>query len=237
MKSLLLCLIATSALHSNLLIKGSGRIGTDSRAVENFTQLTLNIPGQVFLQQGPTASVVIEGDDNIISNIETESSHGGLAIRCKSGTAFSTKLPITYKITAPDLHFLQVNGSSSIKSDGMLTSDAFELFINGSADAMLALAVKDLRIQIIGAGTCGLMGNTNNQSIIIQGSGQCNALDLKACSAKVDISGSGSALVFATKSLDVKIRGTGRVQYSGRPKVTQSISGMGIVEPTNLEKK
>jgi hypothetical protein len=237
MKSLFLCLIAASSLYSALLIKGSGRIDTDVRKLDNFSQVTLNVAGDVFLQEGPNSTVIIEGDDNVISNIETEISHGSLTIRTKPGIYFSTKLPLTYKIIAPSFSFLQINGAASLRADGPISNDQFELFINGSGDAELNVATQDLKIQIIGAGSCKIMGSAASEKITIQGSGECDAFDVKAIDGKVDISGSGSVLTNCSKTLDIKIRGTGRVQYGGNPKVTQSISGMGTIEQIEAKKQ
>jgi hypothetical protein len=236
MKSLFLCLIAASSLYSGLLIKGSGRIDTDIRKLEDFNQVTINVPGDIFLQQGTTSSVIIEGDDNVISNIETENTHGSVTIRTKPGLYFSTKLPLTYKIITPNLNFLQINGVGSLTTDGALSSDQFELFINGSGDAELNLTTQDLKIQIIGAGSCKIMGSTISEKITIQGSGECDAFDVKAIDGKIDISGSGSVLTNCSKTLDIKIRGTGRVQYGGSPKLTQSISGMGTIDQIEAKK-
>ncbi len=51
--------------------------------------------------------------------------------------------------------------------------------------------------------------------------------DCRARQYKARISGSGTADVLATDSLDVQISGSGTVTYSGNPKVQQDISGSG----------
>lgn len=233
LQTLIIMAIGLSA-NANLLIKGSGMVNVDHRKLEAFSQVTLNIPGQVFLQEGDTSSIAIEGDDNIIPYIESQVDHGRLTLRSSQGVAFSSKLPLTYKIVSPHFSLIEANGSLSVKTDGTLSSELLDIFINGSSDITLSANTKELKLQITGAGNAKFMGTTSQETISIQGTGQCDAAGLKSSDCKVNISGSGNALVQVTNTLDVRIRGTGRVEYSGSPKLSQNIAGMGSVQPIQV---
>ena len=51
--------------------------------------------------------------------------------------------------------------------------------------------------------------------------------DLQSADTKVVVSGFGSATVSASDTLDVRITGSGNVDYYGKPEVTQTITGFG----------
>ena len=53
---------------------------------------------------------------------------------------------------------------------------------------------------------------------------------LKTRNVFIDISGAGSAIVHAKKTLKVEVSGAGSVKYKGNPKVTKDISGAGSVK-------
>jgi hypothetical protein len=65
--------------------------------------------------------------------------------------------------------------------------------------------------------------------ILVSGSGNIHAFDLKAVNSEVTISGSGTAYLDARDHLKVNISGSGNVYYQGTPEVDSHISGSGVV--------
>jgi hypothetical protein len=60
--------------------------------------------------------------------------------------------------------------------------------------------------------------------------GDFDAFDLVAGDVEIDLSGAGSARVYATEKLDVSISGAGTVKYRGDPEVHKQISGLGSLK-------
>jgi hypothetical protein len=67
----------------------------------------------------------------------------------------------------------------------------------------------------------------------LSGAGDFDAYDLISRNAEIDLSGAGSARVYATEDLDVSISGAGSVRYRGEPSVHKSISGLGSLKRDN----
>jgi Protein of unknown function (DUF2807). len=94
------------------------------------------------------------------------------------------------------------------------------------------LLTKSLSIEVSGAGGAMLKGTTQSLDLKIsdKGSGSINSEGLNAEEVKCDISGSGSMAVNVSKSLDIKISGSGSVTYTGSPRdYSHKLRGTGNV--------
>jgi hypothetical protein len=84
-------------------------------------------------------------------------------------------------------------------------------------------------MEISGLGNVNVAGNVTEQNIGISGAGNYQADDLYSRSAKVKISGTGSAKIWAVDTLTLDLSGMGNVDYYGDPTINMDISGMGKV--------
>jgi hypothetical protein len=55
----------------------------ETRNVSSFSELSFGVPGKLYLKQGNTEKVELEGDADILEKIETEVSGGRLNIRLR----------------------------------------------------------------------------------------------------------------------------------------------------------
>jgi hypothetical protein len=72
-------------------------------------------------------------------------------------------------------------------------------------------------------------GVSESLEVSISGSGSFEGEDLESATGTVSLAGSGDAVVNVTDDLDVKVTGSGNVQYLGDPKISISSSGSGKV--------
>jgi hypothetical protein len=92
------------------------------------------------------------------------------------------------------------------------------------------IAGDQLSIDLSGTGALTAVGSTSSLRVDLGGTGQFNGADLAAKDVAVDIGGTGSARLNATRSLEAKISGTGSVDVHGHPaQVKKSVSGLGSV--------
>ena len=84
-------------------------------------------------------------------------------------------------------------------------------------------------MEMSGASETDLSGLANNVDIKISGAGDLDAKKLKTRNTSIDISGAGSAIVYAKKILNIEVSGAGSVKYKGNPKVKKIINGAGSV--------
>ncbi len=246
------CSVVSNTILGRNTLRGSGQLVTEQRAVRDFDRISITAIGDVNLTQGESETLLIEADDNLLPYIETRVENGtlilGLTEEARDLNIRPSK-PIRFNLTIINLASLSIPGSGDIYSAG-LKLDNLTIDIAGSGHAQLdALEANFIRIDIGGSGVVNIdslfanridvgisgsgevrvYGEVNEQEISIPGSGDYQARKLISDLARVEISGSGAATVWAIDRLDVHIPGSGTVRYGGSPAVTQSISGSGAV--------
>jgi hypothetical protein len=84
---------------------------------------------------------------------------------------------------------------------------------------------------ISGSGTIDLKGQTKDFDLGLSGAAKARCFDMMAENTEVDISGAGSADVYASVKLDADVSGAGSVKYrGGAAQVNQHVSGAGSVK-------
>lgn len=224
---LLLIILAAGYLWG----RGSGNLVKETRTVSDFNRVEISGTGVLNITQSGEEALEVEAEDNIMKHLETYVENDTLKLRVKSPWFFWTIWPtkrITYNLSVDDLNRIGISGSGEINTDS-LSADNLTIQISGSGKADMVLDVKNLEVNISGSGEFELAGSADNQEIKISGSGDYGAKNLISDTARINISGSGDAVLNAEKSLDVTISGSGEVQYVGSPSLTQSISGSGKI--------
>ena len=65
------CGLTFNLANSNR-VNGSGNTASETRDVSGFTEVSLEVPSTLYIEQGDTESLTIEADDNVLELIETE---------------------------------------------------------------------------------------------------------------------------------------------------------------------
>jgi hypothetical protein len=209
-------------------IKGEGPVVTRNLNLAEFDAIYLQGSGNVFLKQGATQSVTVEGQENIIDNLKTNVSDKTWKIGFEKSVRNYEKLNIY--ITIPALREAHISGSGNIRTEtGFTGVKDLGLSISGSGNVSMDVEAATVNSRISGSGNISLKGSANSLSTQISGSGDVHAYDLSVKSVNIRISGSGDCEVNAAENLEVSISGSGGVTYMGRPKVNAKTSGSGRV--------
>src|SRR5215471_5120296 len=171
-----LCLMLTSLLAAGCgpVVAGSGKITTEPRNVSGFSAVSLNGSGRLVIEQTGSESLTVTGDDNLLPYIETYVSGKTLTIGEKSGTNITPSKDIVFRLTVKSLDNIDISGSGAADVKG----------VQGHA----------LKVGISGSGEVSAEGAEDELNIGISGSGRYRGDTLRTKQARVDISGSGSAL-------------------------------------------
>ncbi len=185
----------------------------ENRNVGEFSAIALAVGfGDLIVEVGPKASLVLEGDEETLRRVRADVRHGTLVIdrdRTPSGTPPSVGR-ITARITLPSLKAVSLSGVGRIQLAGL----------NGGETA----------IKVSGSGVVEARGRLDKLTLNISGAGTAEMPQLLAENAEVNISGSGNATINSKGVLDVDISGSARVHYVGTPaRLRTSISGWGTV--------
>jgi hypothetical protein len=228
--ALALALSACSALAAGTwdFVRGNGTVRLESREVAAFTGIANQGSGLVRFSQGPSRQVTVESDANILPYVETEVRNGVLVLRTRPGISINpTRL--VFRITAPELRTIEVQGSGDVRVETTLEADRLEIEIEGSGSVGCEIDVSTVAAGIDGSGSITLRGVARLAELVINGSGSIEAGNLSSVDARVVIRGSGGVTIEATRTLDVEISGSGDVRYRGGATVTVRDSGSGTV--------
>ena len=127
-------------------LKGSGVAKTEERAVDAFSEILVEGPIELELTVGPTASVVVTADDNILPHVVTDVA--GDRLRISVDASYSTSLGVKVKATTPAL--TRTAGSSGrvdVHRVAMWRPSDFELDLSGASrctfDRDTSMSVRD----------------------------------------------------------------------------------------------
>ncbi|MBN1306192.1 MAG: DUF2807 domain-containing protein [Anaerolineales bacterium] len=211
-------------------IAGSGVMAEETRTVEDFNRIALNSTGELIITQASRPALVIEAEDNLLPYLVTEVSGGQLVIKTKPAVGFSTTRPIRYHLTVVDLKSVNISGAGSLHADSFEGQD-LHISLSGVGDVFLDnIQVDSFDINISGSGNVKVKGSTHDLDVKISGAGGFSGPEFASEEAKIEISGVGRAIVWATTRLETRISGLGGVNYYGSPQVIQKTAGIGNVQ-------
>ncbi len=210
MQRAILCLLvlagSTSTACHRAGIAGSGRAKGESRPVAAFDEIDFGAAGTLEVRIGQPQSLTLTCDDNILPLIETKVVDHRLCVRPVEPIR---NFDLVIKATVADLKRLDLDGAVSVTVTG-LSNDRLDIGASGAASLSLA-------------------GRTAHLDMDLSGAGSIDAEKLEARDVHIALSGAGSAHVHAIDTLDASVAGVGSIVYTGDPKVTQAISGLGSI--------
>jgi hypothetical protein len=214
------------------IVRGSGKVETETRGVSGFTKVELAGVGELRITSGDTEGLTVTADDNVLPFISTEVKGDTLVISLEDRgmpITLTSASDIVYRLSVRDLAGVKVSGSGTVRVDGLKTDD-LEIEVSGSGTVQASrLDVTQLRYILSGSGKASMSGAAKNLSVDINGSGSLDAAELEATGAYVEINGSGRATVWVKDVLDARVSGSGDIRYYGTPRVNQDVSGSGNV--------
>lgn len=233
-------LLMTSGAHAwswgwgSETVNGSGEVVSELRELPSFDAISLAGGFQVIVRQNPSSRVEVRTDKNLQPLLETRIVEGGkgrtLEIAPKKGSNLNGSVRPQIIIDMAQLRALAIGGSGDIKVETMKTASV-DANIGGSGDInFVNIESESLAFSIAGSGDIKAGGTTQTLRLSVAGSGDVRARGLQAEEVKASIAGSGSAEVFARKTLNVSIAGSGDVAYLGAPELKLSVAGNGKVK-------
>lgn len=227
----------------------------DTREVGPFRELSYRMSGKLYLRQGSPQKVVLEGDSDVLSEIETTLKGDRLIIKHRDNDRWfswnNSHDRINVYVTMENIDGVYVSGSGDLLAEGIIKSNNLDLSVSGSGSMEIQMNITgDLDADVSGSGDLKVKGNCRNLSSKVSGSGKvyiANAIDGtatfslsgsgkvlaagKAKLVKADISGSGKVLAedLETERCEVSITGSGDVEINVKSELDARITGSGSV--------
>ena len=226
--------IASSPAHTLLTISSSKKVTlTEDRQVSGFNGISSSGSFDVRVKMGSTESLKLEGDPELLKEVETVVENGILKIRNKKhNTGWNWKKgwgKVTVFVNAKSLNSITLSGSGNLKVDGTVRAVSLTSTVSGSGNISLTAGADEYVGNISGSGEIMMVGNAKQAMIKISGSGNFEGRQFRVSNAIVKVSGSGNASIVAEKSLDAAVSGSGNIRYSGNAQVSITRSGSGSI--------
>lgn len=236
-RNLIILLLVTFSIASK------AQVTKKTLELPEFKSIYVNSNYTVYLKQTNKQEVTVEALTEIYELTTIKVENGVLMInveRKPDNTSKSVwskiddiKINPTMKlmVSVKSINELQVNGGGKIISENSIASDYMSLSVAGSGNIELDIKGNNLKTEIGGSGNIILKGYASTNDIQLSGSGNLNAFDCELESAKIKVSGSGSAELSVTASLDATVMGSGSVKHKGSTKsVTKKVYGSGLID-------
>lgn len=203
---------------------------------EEFSRINFKSIGEVFLIQGDVCKVEFSGSQDMIEKNKTTVEDGELSItfdakiRDWSDLKFLGSPKLQYHITLKSLEAINMGGAGNLEA-GHLEGETLFLSHSGLGRMQIDdLHYQELTAELGGLGEVVLKGTVQSQVVDLSGAGSYEAEELESQTAKVGLSGAGSANVWVEGDLDANVSGVGSIRYKGNAAITQSSSGLGDIK-------
>lgn len=223
------CVNVSFGGYGNEQLKGSGPMEASSFTVDDYTEVEISINAEVIYTAGPSGTVEVEMQQNLLDTLEVSVANGRLMVRSKYNFLFDKDNTPKVTISTPQLNALTLGGNVSITQADPINTDDFTLIFAGSCTANLAINCTTLYTSVSGRGEVELAGRADKATLSIAGTGNIDASMLESKSAEASISGSGTITTNTSDSLNVTIAGSGTIRYKGNPRISQNIGGSGSI--------
>jgi hypothetical protein len=208
-------------------VNGSGNVITEDRPVSGVVRVQMGIPGNLEIQQGPSESLTVTGEDNILPLLTTDVRGGTLTIRFRSSGNIHVNRPLQIALTVKNLDRLELGSSAKVTVNPITTGD-FRLILSSSGTIDIQEIQADkITANLSSSGDISIKGSANQLDLQLSSSGSFQAGDLQVQEANVRLSSSGEATLWVVKDLQANISSSGNVAYYGSPSVNQKTSSSG----------
>ena len=177
-------------------LPGSGVSKTENREVGDFDRISMEEIGTLNVTIGDTASVAITTDDNLLEYIETTVDDDG-RLKIRNSEMLNPDVGLVVDVVVPDLTSVEIAGAVTLNLFDY-EGESLDLELNGACGVTAFGTVRRLDIELNGACRASLK-------------------KLESENANVEINGTGSAEVFASKSIDAEASGFAGITCYGNP--------------------
>jgi len=233
-------------------ITGSGNLETTEFELSGFSKLDVSHSFEVAVTRSDSYSVSITVDDNLLDYLDIKRSGDTLIIHLDIGYNYRNTTQLA-TVAMPDLHSVtlsgasaanigafssnnpidsRLSGSSSIDFDDLKAGDA-DFDLSGSSRVTGSLRVTDCEFDLSGSSRITLDGSGDELSAHASGSSRLNLDDFEVSDADIRLSGSSSATVNLSGTLDVSASGSSHLRYVGDP----TLGDIDICESCSVTKK
>jgi len=196
--------------------------GKQDRPTGSFTGIEISSAIKVVLTQGNTEKLTLEGDDDLLQRVITETRGNKLIIKLKEGTYNKSSQEVTAYLTFKTLSSIELSGAVNLNGTNEMNFNDLELECSGATKINLHLNASKLDCDFSGASNLSLEGSAQLLNIDISGASKVNAEDLVVKNCNIDCSGASYIAIHVTDKLRAEGSGASKISYKGNPSIVES---------------
>ncbi len=209
----------------------SGHLITQNRPVSGVNSVDLRTNVDLVIQQGPTESLVVTGDEAILPALLTNASFGQMTIQYDDRYEIRDNVRPKLVLTVIDLNALKLSSSGNV-TIGPLTTSNFNIDLSSSGNITIqGIHADEVSAHLTSSGDIVIQGEANSLSMVVSSSTNFQAGDLKVQNANITMTSSADVTVWVVQSLTAYLSSSGNIAYYGNPVIHQTISSSGKLIP------
>lgn len=195
------------------------------RHLRNFERIEIIGSPTVVYTQADTFGVRIEGPENLIPRILTDTDNGTLYVRNKGKMGFinftvGDKSDVTVYVSSPDLIGVLVSGSGDFISRKRVDTDTMNIVLRGSGDIQFEHIICDASsMELVGSGDVRINHlDARKSTASLVGSGDINITQANVLDTDLSLRGSGDIVVNfreGCRSAQCQLNGSGDITLKG----------------------
>ncbi len=223
---------------------GNGKVTEHPVPIPEYTNLEFEANADLYYELRPdlASDFKMEIDENLIPFVTVELKKDKLTRKERLVIKTTVDIKPTKFVIYTNsraIKDIDINGSGNVFMEEEINTKDLNVEMKGFGSFKAEkLMTKSMSLEVSGAGSGLLKGTSQSLELKIgkKGSGSIDASGLAVEEVKCDISGSGSMNVDASKSLEIKIDGSGSVTYKTLPRIySHKLSGTGKVQQAVAE--
>src|SRR5713226_7838844 len=197
--------------------RGSGTIKEETRQVGDFSGVSVGSGIRATVSIGPKTSVVLTGDDNLLSMIKLEVVDGKLTTRVDYNEGIHPSQPIRLTVVTPHLTSAEASGGASLTADATPGPKFVASASGGSKVSVKGVDSKQMFARVSGGGTISISGSVKRFETKLSGGAGLKAQDVPAEALRVSASGGSRVYAQVSSELSARLSGGATVHLKGNP--------------------
>ena len=198
-------------------------------ALTNFDRLDMGSAFTITVQQGANFSIVAEGDQRNLNDLDVYTRNGSLFVRYRNHNR-SRQYQTSFLITMPTLRGVAFSGASQSEVSGFTSLSDLDIELSGASRGKFTVQASRTNIDLSGASKLDAIGSGTALVAALSGASKLDAFRYPVGEALVNASGASNARVSVTNALVADASGASSIRYRGTPKVQQRVSGASTVQ-------
>lgn len=212
-------------------INAQEEVTEETRQVSTFTGIDVGGAFDVYISQGETTEVIVETQRKLLEKVRTSVDDGILEL---STRGIKNAKVLKVFIMVPELNSIDIHGAASLNGKTPFKGKTMDITASGASDGSLELYYDKVSVDISGAASLDLSGETITFNSEASGASSLNASGLKASIAQASASGASSSSINAIEEVVSNTSGAGTIDLINKPGKLTIVSGSVVGATDNL---